>query len=118
MADISSIKLPNGSTYNFKDSSAQRTLTAGDNITISEDNVISAVGGGGGATYTAGDGISISSDNVISVDISSEIWTFETGDGDTITRNVHVGSPATASEEWTFILEDGETYITKNVHIS
>ena len=31
----------------------QNKLTAGDNITISEDNVISATGGGEGATYTA-----------------------------------------------------------------
>ena len=44
--------------------SKQNKLTAGDNITISEDNVISATGGG--ATYTAGNNIQISPDNVIS----------------------------------------------------
>ena len=42
----------------------QDKLTAGENITISEDNVISSTGGG--ATYTAGNNIQISPDNVIS----------------------------------------------------
>lgn len=42
----------------------QDALTAGDNITISDDNVISATGGG--ETYTAGENITISDDNVIS----------------------------------------------------
>ena len=40
------------------------TYTAGDNITISADNVISATD----TTYTAGTGISISDENVISAD--------------------------------------------------
>lgn len=40
----------------------QNVLTAGENITISSDNVISATD----TTYTAGEGISISSSNVIS----------------------------------------------------
>lgn len=44
----------------------QDKLTAGANITIDDDNVISATGGGGGSTYTAGDGIDITND-VISV---------------------------------------------------
>lgn len=39
---------------------------AGQNISISEDHVISATGGGGGTTYTAGDNIQISPQNVIS----------------------------------------------------
>ena len=39
---------------------------AGQNISISEDHVISATGGGGGTTYTAGDNIQISAQNVIS----------------------------------------------------
>ena len=43
----------------------QNKLTAGNNITISEDNVISATGGES-ITYTAGDNIQISSENVIS----------------------------------------------------
>jgi len=43
----------------------QDTLTAGENITIDENNVISAVGGG--STYTAGNGIDIT-DNTISID--------------------------------------------------
>lgn len=42
--------------------SKQDALTAGDNITITSDNVISATD----TTYTAGEGISISSSNVIS----------------------------------------------------
>ena len=44
----------------------QNKLTAGDNITISEDNVISATGGSEAPTYTAGDNIQISPENVIS----------------------------------------------------
>lgn len=48
-------------------SAVDTTYTAGQNITISEDNVISATGGGGGGvTYTAGDNIQISAQNVIS----------------------------------------------------
>ena len=46
----------------------QGTLTAGANITIDENNVISASGGGGGS-YTAGDYIDITGD-VISVDMT------------------------------------------------
>lgn len=45
----------------------QDKLTAGTNITIDENNVISATGGG--ASYTAGDGIAITND-VISTDIA------------------------------------------------
>lgn len=44
----------------------QEKLTAGTNITIDANNVISA--SGGGASYTAGDGIDITSD-VISADV-------------------------------------------------
>ena len=44
----------------------QPKLTAGAGIAISQDNVISATGGGGGATYTAGANIQISDQNVIS----------------------------------------------------
>lgn len=61
MADISKITAIDGSTYNLKDSSArsdisalqtamsgkQGTLTAGTNINIDSNNVISATGGGG-----------------------------------------------------------------------
>lgn len=42
------------------------TYTAGDNISISDQNVISSTASGGGATYTAGTGIGIDSDNKIS----------------------------------------------------
>ena len=60
MADISKIELPDGNNYDIKDASAresisqlndskQNKLTAGDNITI-ENNVISATGGGSGAS--------------------------------------------------------------------
>ena len=48
----------------------QDVLTAGENITIDSDGVISAAGGGGGSTYTAGTGINITND-VISVDSDS-----------------------------------------------
>jgi hypothetical protein len=54
----------------------QGKLTAGQNITITPDNVISATGGGGGGeTYDAGEGIGIS-DGKVSVALS------ETKDGD------------------------------------
>lgn len=43
----------------FKETQWQEKLTAGANITIDENNVISATGGGGGGTYTAGKGIKI-----------------------------------------------------------
>ena len=42
----------------------QLKLTAGENITISEDNVISATGGGGHAEYIAGEGIRISGNTI------------------------------------------------------
>jgi len=42
----------------------QGTLTAGANITISADNVISSTGGGGGGSYVAGEGISISGQTI------------------------------------------------------
>ena len=45
--------------------SVQRQLTAGANITINSNNVISATGGGG-AIYSAGEHIIISKNNVIS----------------------------------------------------
>jgi hypothetical protein len=45
-------------------SGKQDKLTAGENITIDSDNVISSTGGG--ATYTAGSNIQISDENVIS----------------------------------------------------
>lgn len=47
----------------FTDDEIQPTLTAGDNIQITEENVISATD----TTYTAGTGINISEDNEISV---------------------------------------------------
>lgn len=53
-------------------SRVQRKLTAGQNITIDENNVISA--NGGGSSYTAGDGIKIEND-VISTDISVIVGT-------------------------------------------
>lgn len=52
----------------FEISATDTTYTAGDNITISENNVISATD----TTYTAGDGIEISEDNEISSKVYSE----------------------------------------------
>lgn len=55
----------NGEVIEVLINSKQPMLTAGDGITIDENNVISATGGSCGS-YTAGDGISISN-NVISL---------------------------------------------------
>ena len=52
----------------------QGTLTAGDNVAISEENVISATD----TKYTAGTGISISEQNVISASGGSNDWTLAT----------------------------------------
>ena len=71
----------------------QDKLTAGTNITISADNVISATGGGSEET---------------------EDWTFTLSDGSTITRKVLINT--TTYENWTFTLSDGSTY-TRNVGI-
>ena len=71
----------------------QDTLTAGENITIDANNVISAVGGG--STYTAGNGIDITNDT-ISVDttvvatqndLSGKQDTLTAGANITITNN-------------------------------
>lgn len=43
-------------------------------------------------TYTAGDGISISDDNVISAPKTSETWTFTLADGSTVTKSVVISS--------------------------
>lgn len=74
MADKSKITI-NGVAYNLKDTTAraeldnkQDTLTAGANIIISSENVISATGSGGAILYTAGDNITIDSDYVISAE--------------------------------------------------
>ena len=71
----------------------QDKLTAGTNITISDDNVISATGGGSEET---------------------EDWTFTLSDGSTLTRKVLINT--TTYENWTFTLSDGSTY-TRNVGI-
>ena len=72
----------------------QDTLTAGENITIDENNVISAVGGG--STYTAGNGIDITGDtisvdtNVVATqnDLSEKQDTLTAGSNITIANNV------------------------------
>ena len=69
---------PINTTYATKSELAgkQGVLTAGDNITIDSDGVISAAGGGG-ETYTAGEHIAIDSDGVISttgLDNSNIFW--------------------------------------------
>jgi len=56
---------------------AQAQLTAGTNVTIDSDNVISATGGG--TTYTAGANITIDSNNVISAtDTTYNVFTSST----------------------------------------
>lgn len=67
---------PISTTYAKKSELAgkQDTLTAGENITIDSDGVISAAGGGG-ETYTAGTGIAIDSDGVISAtEVDNIFW--------------------------------------------
>ena len=59
-------------------SDLQPKLTAGANITIDANNVISASGGGGGTSYTAGNGISITG-TTISAKTSSPIWIDSSG---------------------------------------
>lgn len=56
------------------DNYTNTTYTAGTNISISDQNVISATGGGGGETYTAGSGIDISDSNVISWSSTSLVF--------------------------------------------
>lgn len=58
------------------DNYTNTTYTAGNNITIDANNVISstATGSGGGTTYTEGAGINISDDNVISWDTTSALF--------------------------------------------
>lgn len=68
----------------------QDKLTAGDNITITEesDEVIIASTAQGGATYTAGTGIEIDSDEI---SVSSDVWTKDNlvaGDNITLTRQI------------------------------
>ena len=59
--------LPHGTaTRDWVEANFQETLTPGTGITIDSNNVISATGGGGGSTYTAGANIQISDQNVIS----------------------------------------------------
>ena len=69
------------------ESEKQDKLTAGDNITITSDNVISATD----TTYTAGDNISISDENVI----SATDTTYTAGSGITLTDTTFsIGSKA------------------------
>lgn len=74
---------------NSLEQNKQDNLTAGNNVSISSDNVISAVD----TTYTAGNNVSISSDNVI----SATDTVYGAGDGIDITNNVIAVDPATAN---------------------
>lgn len=74
----------------------QDTLTAGDNITISEENVISATD----TTYTAGSNVTISDENVI----SATDTTYTAGTGIDITNGVI--SNTQTSAEWGSIIGD------------
>lgn len=87
-------------------SDLQPKLTAGTNITIDANNVISASGGGGGGTsYTAGDGISISGTT-----ISAKI------DNSTITTNAsgqlvaNGGGGGSSASTYKFVIEEAHSY--------
>lgn len=56
-------------------SATDTTYTAGDNVSISEENVISATD----TTYTAGSNVSISAENVISANVLGAITSAELG---------------------------------------
>lgn len=71
------------------DQNKQDILTAGNNITISSNSVISAVD----TTYTAGNNVNISVDNVI----SAIDTVYGAGDGIDITNNVIAVDPVTAN---------------------
>ena len=73
----------NGRTISAKDT----TYTAGTGISISDENVISATGGGG-AAYTAGANISISDENVI----SATDTTYSAGTGISISAQNEISS--------------------------
>lgn len=90
------------------ESEKQDKLTAGDNITISSDNVISATD----TTYTAGDNITID-DNVI----SATDTTYTAGDNITITNNViSYSSTYTTTEQVVGTWIDGKTIYRKVIH--
>ena len=82
----------------------QDTLTAGDNITIDSDNVISAVD----TTYTAGDNITIDSDNVI----SATVKTYTAGTNITIDANDVISATDTTYTAGTNITIDANNVIS------
>lgn len=65
------------------DETYQGKLTAGENITISEDNVISATGGSGGKIYEGIDPIIVDNDNNT---ISADTVTIEAANGISISN--------------------------------
>ena len=82
--DQSDDRFPTESHMEFLLGHKQDTLTAGSNITIDSNNVISAVGQGG--AYTAGNGIDITN-NVVSID-STKVYTKEEADQKFVPRNI------------------------------
>ena len=129
-----------GEKLMIDDTIVQKKLTAGDNITISDDNVISATGGGsGGKEYTAGMGIQLSGsdNNVISVELADNSGLKFTGalQGEKLTvddtviqkKLAYVELPAWLSgntttqvntgiltaEQWETLLEDPNNYLLR-----
>ena len=82
----------------------QDTLTAGTNVTIDSDNVISAVD----TTYTAGNNITIDSDNVI----SATVKTYTAGTNITIDANDVISATDTTYTAGTNITIDANNVIS------
>lgn len=92
--------------------SKQNKLTAGENVTISDDNVISATCSG--VTYTAGDNVQISEDNVI----SATNTTYTAGNNIAISDNNEISATSieyTAGENIT-ISEDKQISATDTTY--
>jgi hypothetical protein len=90
-------------------SATNTTYTAGDNISISDENVISATD----TTYTAGDNISISDENVI----SATDTTYTAGNDISISDNViSYNSTYSTTEQVVGTWIDGKTIYRKVIH--
>ena len=88
----------------------QEKLTAGQNITIDSDGVISAAGA---PTYTAGNGISIDGNNEISVDTTVVQEKLTAGQNIEIDSDGTISAELPSEEEVQFEELDPSTYATK-----